>query len=93
MQIHGNSRCLDAKKPSCSGPWAHQGLLTQVVRLPIPDDATLDKSRFHAQQYEGNKARKPFKALWCPVAGEGDVPGARVTAADPAVHASHGSDQ
>lgn len=34
----------------------HQGLLTQVVRLPIPDDATLDKSRFKALQYEGNKA-------------------------------------
>lgn len=33
----------------------NRGLLTQVVRLPIPDDATLAKSRFAALQYEGNK--------------------------------------
>lgn len=36
-------------------------LLTQVVRLPIPDDATLDKSRFKAQQYEGNKVKEMFR--------------------------------
>ncbi|CAK9062094.1 unnamed protein product [Durusdinium trenchii] len=36
-------------------------LLTQVVRLPIPDDATLDKSRFKALQYEGNKVKEMFR--------------------------------
>ncbi|CAE7264154.1 unnamed protein product [Symbiodinium necroappetens] len=36
-------------------------LLTQFVRLPIPDDATLDKSRFQAQQYEGSTAREMFR--------------------------------
>ncbi|CAJ1389650.1 unnamed protein product [Effrenium voratum] len=36
-------------------------LLTQFVRLPIPDDATLDKSRYQALQYEGAKVQEMFR--------------------------------
>ena len=52
-----SKKCVvDSRKVGVQRSHQCQGLLTQVVRLPIPDDATLDKSRFKALQYEGNKA-------------------------------------